>query len=163
MGPTTEFVDDKLDESGQLAPPNMRTINVNLIGVIYTLRLAAYHIQKHSTGRGAGETGSLVVSASASSFHNFCAGDYTVTKHGVLGIVRGMSYQLDGKLRLNAVAPPWTATKMVPTGFIEALGVPVQGPEVVARSVALLFADQRRRGEVLYSWDGKYREVNKRG
>ena len=49
---------------------------------------------------------------------------------------------------------------MVPTPFIEDLGVAVQGPEVVARSVALLFSDQQRHQDVIYSWDGKYLEVN---
>jgi hypothetical protein len=50
---------------------------------------------------------------------------------------------------------------MIPSDFIESLGVGVQEPEVVARSVALLFADQQRHAEVIYSWDGKYQEVNK--
>lgn len=50
---------------------------------------------------------------------------------------------------------------MVPKDFIESLGVRVQEPEVGARSVALLFGDQKRYSEVIYSWDGKFLEVNK--
>lgn len=161
VGPTTDFLDDSLDEDGHLAPPNLRTINVNLLGVLYTVRLAAHYIQKHSAHRAADELGSTVVTASASSFQNFSAGDYTIAKHGVLGIIRGLGIQLEGKVRLNAVSPSWTATGMVPAAFIESLGVAVQGPEAVAQSVALLFSDQQRHGEVVYSWDGKYKEVNK--
>lgn len=161
VGPTTDFLDDTLDENGLLAPPNLRTINVNLLGVISTVRLASHYIQKYSNHRSSGELGSIVVTASTASFQNFTAGDYTITKHGVLGLLRGIQSQLEGKVRLNAVAPSWTDTGMVPRDFIESLGVGVQGPEVVARSVALLFGDQNRHNEVIYSWDGKYLEVNK--
>ncbi|CAI7664013.1 unnamed protein product [Penicillium viridicatum] len=160
IGPTTDFLDDNLDENGQLTPPDLRTINVNLLGVIFTVRLAAYYIQKHSAHRASGELGSIVVTASTAAFQNFSAGDYTIAKHGVLGLIRGIGCQLEGNIRLNAVAPSWTATGMVPTPFIEDLGVAVQGPEVVARSVALLFSDQQRHQDVIYSWDGKYLEVN---
>ncbi|KAJ5530490.1 hypothetical protein N7527_003883 [Penicillium freii] len=160
IGPTTDFLDDNLDKNGQLTPPDLRTINVNLLGVIFTVRLAAYYIQKHSTHRASGELGSIVVTASAAAFQTFSAGDYTIAKHGVLGLIRGIGCQLEGNVRLNAVAPSWTATGMVPTSFIEDLGVAVQGPEVVARSVALLFSDQQRHQDVIYSWDGKYLEVN---
>ncbi|CAG8064460.1 unnamed protein product [Penicillium nalgiovense] len=161
IGPTTDFLNDTLDENGHLTPPDLQTINVNLLGVISTVRLAAYYIQKNSAHRAAGELGSIVVTASTASFQNFSAGDYTITKHGVLGLIHGIGYQLEGKVRLNAVAPSWTATEMIDAAFIEGLGVGVQGPEVVARSVALLFNDQQRHGDVIYSWEGKYREVNK--
>ncbi|KAJ5192289.1 hypothetical protein N7449_008431 [Penicillium cf. viridicatum] len=160
IGPTMNFLDNTLDENGHLTPPDLRTINVNLLGVIFTVRLAAYHIQRHSAHRTSGELGSIVITASTSSFQIFSIGDYTITKHGVLGLIRGVGYQLEGKVRLNAVAPSWTATGVVPTAFIEDLGVAVQGPEVVARSVALLFSDQQRHQDVIYSWDGKYLEVN---
>ncbi|KAJ5921994.1 hypothetical protein N7516_009697 [Penicillium verrucosum] len=158
--PTTNFLDDSLDENGHLTPPDLRTINVNLVGVIFTVRLAAYYVQKHSAHRASGELGSIVINASTASFQNFSAGDYTVAKHGVLGIIRGIGSQLEGKVRLNAVAPSWTATAVVLTAFIEGLGVAVQGPEAVAKSVALLFSEQQHHQDVIYSWDGKYLEVN---
>ncbi|KAJ5210914.1 Short-chain dehydrogenase/reductase SDR [Penicillium cf. griseofulvum] len=161
LGPTINFLDESLDENGQLTPPNLQTINVNLLGVISTVRLATYYIQKHSVHRASGELGSIVVAASAASFQNFSAGDYTIAKHGVLGLIRGIGYQLEGKVRLNSVAPSWTATSMIDAAFIERLGVGVQGPEAVARIVCLLFNDQQRHGDVIYSWDGKYQEVNK--
>ncbi|KAJ5816245.1 hypothetical protein N7447_008478 [Penicillium robsamsonii] len=161
VGPTMNFMDDGLDENGQPTPPDLRTINVNLLGVLSTVRLATHYIQKHSAHRAPGELGSIVVAASTASFQNFSAGDYTITKHGVLGLVRGIGCQIEGKVRLNAIAPSWTATRMIDAGFIEGLGVGVQGPDVVARSVALLFNDHQRHGDVIYSWDGKYLEVNK--
>jgi NAD(P)-dependent dehydrogenase (short-subunit alcohol dehydrogenase family) len=157
VGPTTDFLDETLDESGQLAAPNMRTMNVNLTSAIYTLRLAVHFFRKEDTTHAK----SIVLTASASSFQNFSAADYGTAKHGVLGLLRGVGGQIDSNIRVNAVAPSWTATGMVPAEAIRSMGVPVQEPEAVARSVVLLFADQERYGEVIYSWDGKFREINK--
>ncbi|KAJ5440056.1 uncharacterized protein N7458_011054 [Penicillium daleae] len=163
VGPTTDFLDIKLNEAGQLEPPNLRTINVNLLGPLYTINLAQAYMKQLAGRRPAKETGSIVLTASASSFQSFSAVDYTVTKHGVLGMVRGLVYKLEteGKIRLNAVAPSWTKTAMVPLESLQAMGVPVQLPEDVARSVVLLFADENRHGEVIYSAQGKFKEVNK--
>ncbi|KAJ5554891.1 hypothetical protein N7461_003361 [Penicillium sp. DV-2018c] len=161
IGPTTSFLEETLDSSGNLTPPDFSTLNVNLLGVLSTVRLAAYYIQKYSTHRSENELGSIVVTGSASSFQDFSAGDYTVAKHGVLGIIRGLGGKMEGKVRINAVAPSWTDTGMVPREFIEGLGVGVQSPSVVARSVGLLFCDGGRHGEVLYSAEGRFREINK--
>ncbi|KAJ5103921.1 hypothetical protein N7532_004450 [Penicillium argentinense] len=162
VSPTTDFLDITLDESGQLAPPNLRTMDINLLGPIYTTRLAAAYMSELASQRPQGSGGSIVLAASASSFQNFSAGDYTVTKHGVLGMIRGMGSKLEAKgIRLNAIAPSWTATGIVPAELIQSLGATVQSPEAVARSVVLLFADPARNSEVIYSWEGKFREVNK--
>lgn len=40
------------------------------------------------------------------------------------------------------------------------MGSTARSPDVVARSVTLLFAENKRHGDVVYSWDGHYREVN---
>lgn len=160
LGPTFDFLDDTFDENGLLAPPNLRTINVNLLGVISTLRLASHYIQKHSEHRAPGELGSIVVTASASSFQTFSAGDYTTAKHGVLGMLRGFGSRLEGKVRLNAVAPSWTDTGIISKEFMESLGTSTQAPAVVAKSVVHLFGQQKYHNEAIYSLDGKYWEIN---
>jgi NAD(P)-dependent dehydrogenase (short-subunit alcohol dehydrogenase family) len=160
VAPTTDFLDVTLNEADQLEPPNLRTININLLGPIYTLRLASAYMTTLAKERPIGK-GSIVLTASASSFQNFSSGDYTITKHGVLGMIRGLCNLLGSKdIRLNAVAPSWTATALVPPEYIAAMGGTVQTPEVVARSVALLFSEDHRHGDVIYSWEGHYREIN---
>lgn len=159
VSPSTDLLDVTLDTDGQLQAPSLRTVNVNLVGVMYTVKLAVAYMKKLAIQSP--NAGSIVLTASTSSFQNFSAGDYTVTKHGVLGIIRGIGNLLRDEIRLNAVAPSWTATGMVPSDFIEAMGVAVQSPDVVARSVVLLFADEQRHQEVIYSWNGQCREVNK--
>ncbi|KAJ5211578.1 uncharacterized protein N7498_003224 [Penicillium cinerascens] len=160
VAPTTDFLDVTLNEAGQLEPPNLRTVSVNLLGPIYTVRLASAYMTSLAKERPVGK-GSIVLTASTSSFQNFSSGDYTITKHGVLGMMRGLGRQIESKnIRLNAVAPSWTASGIVSPENIKVMGITVQLPEVVARSVALLLADDKRHGDVIYSWNGHYREVN---
>lgn len=52
-----------MDENGDLLPPNLDTINVNLIGVMYTVKLAIYYIKQNPNG------GSIVMTGSGSSTH----------------------------------------------------------------------------------------------
>ena len=63
-------------------------------------------------------------------------------------------------IRINALAPCWTATKMIPGDFLQSVGVGFQGPEIVARSAALLMADQSRHGQLIYSEEGRYMEID---
>ncbi|KAJ5087330.1 hypothetical protein N7456_010946 [Penicillium angulare] len=160
VGPTTDFLNHTLDSDGNIAPPNLRTINVNFIGAINTVWLATYYLQDTACEYSSAER-SIVITASASSFQNFGATDYTAAKHGVLGILRGLVGKLEGKIRINAIAPSWTATGLVPPDAIEALGVAVQSPKVVARSVIFLFTSRTRHGDLIYSRDGTYLEINK--
>ena len=79
----------------------------------------------------------------------------------ILGLMRGLVGHLHPKLpiRLNAVSPSWTDTGIVPRTFFESLGQPVQSPEIVARSIALLMVDTSRHGHLIYSTNGRYKEV----
>ncbi|KAE8372802.1 hypothetical protein BDV26DRAFT_285667 [Aspergillus bertholletiae] len=161
IGPQTDFLDESLDESGELAPPNLQVINVNLIGAIYTARLAVHYFRKSAGRHNEAVTGSIVFTASASSFQNFGAPDYATAKHGVLGLMRSLVDQLSPAVRVNAIAPSWTSTGLVPGDFLASLGVAVQDPGVVARSVVFLFTDSKRNGHLIYSWEGKYKEIDK--
>ncbi|KAL4821548.1 hypothetical protein BDW67DRAFT_180238 [Aspergillus spinulosporus] len=163
IGPLNNFLEETFEDKGGkeqlLAPPDLKVLNVNLVGVIYTVRLAVYYLRQTAHDRRGGaeieSSPSITISASASSFQNFSAADYTVAKHGVLGILRGLYSDLqqdqpssghDGKIprrvRLNAIAPSWTATGIVPSDVLEALGAHVQKPEDVAKSVVMLCNDR---------------------
>ncbi|KAL2812093.1 hypothetical protein BJX63DRAFT_421994 [Aspergillus granulosus] len=177
VGPTSNFLEESFEEDtttgkgdgdGErlLAPPNLRTVNVNLLGVINTVRLGVYYLHR-SENDPTTVSRSVVLTASASSFQNFSAADYTVAKHGVLGILRGLVNDLQAdstpsgpRVRLNAIAPSWTATGLVARDVLGAMGVEVQEPEVVARSVVMLCNDEKRHGELIYSWGGRYVEIN---
>lgn len=84
-----------------------------------------------------------------------------VSKHAVLGLLRALQPQLNNSklpIRINAIAPSWTATGIVPSTVIAALGEGnYQSPDVVARSVAVLMADGKRHGELIYSDRGYFK------
>lgn len=71
IAPSVSLLEDDVDSNGDLLPPNLKTINVNLLGCLYTVKLGIHHIRKNSAG------GSIVITASGSSFTRFPATDYS--------------------------------------------------------------------------------------
>jgi hypothetical protein len=101
-------------------------------------------------------------------FCRFSPTDYTTSKHAVLGLLRSLYTTLHPHfpIRINAIAPSWTATGIVPEALIAVLREgAVQSPDVVARSVIYLFASQkgeggeRQHGACIYSDRGKFWDV----
>lgn len=134
----------------------MRTIDVNLTGVLYTVKLGIHHI------KASNHAGSIVMTGSGSSFSRFSPTDYTTSKHAVLGLLRALYCNLAPALpiRINAVGPSWTATGIVPQQLIDAVGREnVQSADVVARSVVNLMAGEQHHGEFIYSDKGKYWDI----
>jgi NAD(P)-dependent dehydrogenase (short-subunit alcohol dehydrogenase family) len=73
IGRSTSFLEEDVDENGNLLPPKLNTINVNLIGVMYTVKLAIYYLKKNPNG------GSIVMTGSASGFMRIPAEDYSAS------------------------------------------------------------------------------------
>lgn len=134
---------------------------------MYTVKLAAHYIRRQSPTGSPAKSGSIVLTASASSFQTFSGGDYVVAKHGVLGVMRSLynSFQQAGQpgqalpLRINCIAPSWTDTGVVPGAILKIAGVSFQNTEVVAKSVLSLMADDTKHGHLLYSRCGQYLEL----
>lgn len=86
-----------------------------------------------------------------------------VAKHGVLGLMRGLAANLTqdptNKIRINMLAPFWTITGLVTATDYTDLGMVGQSADVVARSAALLMADNTRMAQVIRSRRGEYREI----
>jgi NAD(P)-dependent dehydrogenase (short-subunit alcohol dehydrogenase family) len=169
----TTLLEDDVDENGDLLPPNLKTINVNLLGCLYTVKLGVHYLKKSPSDS------SIVITASGSSYTRFPTTDYSTStilahhtntntgftataKHGVLGLMRSLYSHLHPKLpiRINAIAPSWTKTGLVPPDILAALGEGnYQSPDVVGRSVTLLMADTKRHGELVYSECGQFMEL----
>jgi NAD(P)-dependent dehydrogenase (short-subunit alcohol dehydrogenase family) len=69
IGPSFSLLEDDVDEEGDLLPPKLNTINVNLLGCIYTVKLGVHYLKNSG--------GSIVMTASVSSFSRFPATDYS--------------------------------------------------------------------------------------
>ena len=84
-------------------------IAVNLTGVYKTVRAALPPMIE--SGRG----GVAILTASTASFRTYDQHvHYTSAKHGVIGLMRSLAYELvDYKIRVNAVAPASVATPLI--------------------------------------------------
>lgn len=69
--PTFTLLEDDVDANGELLPPNLKTINVNFLGCLYTVKLGIHHTRKNPAG------GSIVITASASSVSRFPTTEYS--------------------------------------------------------------------------------------
>lgn len=77
--------------------------------------------------------------------------------------MRGMRQVIEEEklpVRINAVAPSWTQTGVVPEKIMNDLGVKTQPPSVVARGAALLMADDTRKAHLLRIDQGRYDEID---
>lgn len=147
------------DHHRQPSTTNTSHPDINLRGSVNTAYLGVHHM-RHQSPPG----GSIVLTASASSFQQFRVTDYTTAKHGVLGWMRGMVPLLTSAalpIRVNCIGPSWTVTGLVPQALVDALGGQSQGPEIAARSAAILMADARRQGNFVYSWEGRFMEIER--
>lgn len=145
-------------DTGELLEPSALTLDINLKAVINTAYIGMHHMRQYGT------PGSIVLTASASSFQRFRNADYATAKHGVVGFMRGLVPNLQTQnlpIRVNCIAPTFTQTGMVPPEGFRATGREhlLQQPDVVARSTAVLMADERRQGQVVYSAGGRLYEI----
>lgn len=84
--------------------PPMGEVDVNLKGAIFTSRIAAHYLRKYGGG-------DIVLTSSISGFKE-CNGIpiYTASKHGVVGIVRGVNLDLiKENIRVNVICPWMTS------------------------------------------------------
>ena len=85
-----------------------------------------------------------------------------VGKHGNLGFMRGMLQVLTYNklpIRINAIAPSYTNTGIVPEQVMNQLGAMTQPPDAPARTALLVMADEARNGQLLHSAEGKFKEI----
>ncbi|KAJ5980540.1 short chain dehydrogenase/reductase [Penicillium waksmanii] len=92
-------------ESGGPIKPELTTLNVNLIGCIYSVQLGAHYISKNEINGSS--RGMIMCTASNAGLYPFpMAPLYAATKHGVVGLVRSLSRTLATKnIRINGLAP----------------------------------------------------------
>ncbi|PVI01154.1 NAD(P)-binding protein [Periconia macrospinosa] len=160
IGPRADYLNLGVDENGDLMEPNKDTLDINLNSVVNTVTLAAHYI------KGQAEGGSIVIMGSSTGLHPVRAVDYSTAKSGVLGFGRGFARLVEAAglpIRVNTLAPSWTATQVLPDlkNLLAAVLQDCQPASVVARAVAYLMADKSRHGDVVFVCDGKYTEIEK--
>ncbi|KAH7397130.1 hypothetical protein BKA66DRAFT_437712 [Pyrenochaeta sp. MPI-SDFR-AT-0127] len=160
IGPRADYLNLGVDENGNLKEPNKDTLDVNLNSVVNTVTIAAHYLRAQAEG------GSVVIMGSSTGLHPVRAVDYATAKSGVLGFGRGFARLVEAAglpIRINTLAPSWTATQVLPDlkNLLAAVSQNCQPTSVVARAVAYLMADKSRHGDVIFVCDGKYTEIEK--
>ncbi|RWA06746.1 hypothetical protein EKO27_g8348 [Xylaria grammica] len=143
----TDFFSDVLDADGGLARPDPLLFDVNVKGVLYTVKLAWSSMRRHKIA------GSIVITSSAAGYApEVAVPTYSALKVSLVGLVHSLRniVVLDG-ITINVVAPSGTHTPLA-VGWLDPLvatGLSITSqPELPA--LALIYsatATQDRRVE----------------
>ncbi|KAF2725383.1 NAD(P)-binding protein [Polychaeton citri CBS 116435] len=152
------YLKEEFGTDGELEEPDHSITDLNVTGTANTCFLALHYMRRQPTG------GSMVVTSSITGFQVFRSTQYTMSKHAVLGFMRGLVPNLkaldhEATIRINAITPSWTLTGLLSQEAADTIGIPAQEPEAVALAAVLLMADQSRQGQVIYIGSGKYKEI----
>lgn len=88
----------------------MKEVDVNLSGAIFTARIGMHYLRKNKSHNGKGG-GDLVLVSSIAGFKE-CGGlaPYTASKHGVIGLMRGLhTTAIVEDIRINVICPWMTS------------------------------------------------------
>ncbi|KAE8366146.1 hypothetical protein BDV27DRAFT_156226 [Aspergillus caelatus] len=155
------FANAGITEKGSLLPakhdgnegppkPNLATLNVNLVGAIYTVHLAIHYMYKNAASDPtASSNGLIVCTASNAGLYPFpMAPMYATTKAGVVNLVRSLARPLEAeKIRINALAPAVIATNIAPSNdlFRSMILTPMS---TATNAVAQLVGDESLTGKI---------------
>lgn len=121
--------------NGLPVKPEVKTIEVNLLGTIYTTHLAMHHLQKSEVPNS---LKSVVLLGSMASWQSIPAGEmYSASKHGVLGFARSVHpYLARHGIRISIIHPWFADTGIVPFAVKVALsGLPMAPVERIASTI----------------------------
>ncbi|KAF2270516.1 putative 15-hydroxyprostaglandin dehydrogenase [Lojkania enalia] len=130
--------------------PSMKEVDVNLKGAIFTARIGMHYLRKNGSRGGQGGGDLVLVSSIAGFKESGGLATYTASKHGVLGLMRGLhTTAFPEGININVICPWMTKTRLV-KGIEEGwhkLGLPENEPEDVARSIVLCATANRSEGK----------------
>lgn len=151
-----------VDYSNDPTPPapSMKTVDINLTGVLYTVHLAQWYLPRNPDSLPCSETGQtaprdrhiLLVGSTASLHPLITQAPYTITKHAVLGLFRCLrvTAPVSGGIRVNIICPYFTDIGMLNgPGRVVLAGVPLGQPEDVVEAATYLMANQKCSGRSL--------------
>ncbi|CAK7202850.1 hypothetical protein SEUCBS139899_005577 [Sporothrix eucalyptigena] len=165
LGELDHLFVNKIDAiMGELQPPNYANIEVNLKGVLSTVKLAVYWFRKLKV------EGTLVMTASMSAYETPGIPIYTSSKHAVLGILRGAQLDLwdEYKIKMNVVSPGPVLTNLIDSfasrtstkydGLVKDYTFENQGPEHPALAAAHLLLTEKDHGRSILVHGGRFRD-----
>lgn len=100
-----------IDPSKPPRKPDVSTIEIDLHGIYYGIKLFAHYAWRNPT-----PSGKIVVTSSVAGFYpNPASPQYAAAKHGVIGLVRSLApVAAPHNITINAIAPAFVATNIDP-------------------------------------------------
>lgn len=157
----TPFWDPQGLDADSPPPPDMKCLEVNLIGVTYTAHLALFYLKRNPNSAVADHKAHpsanrpdrhlLLLGSIASLITLPGLTQYNASKHGVLGLFKSLrSTAFMGGLRVNIILPYFVNTPLLQTGGrILLAGQPIATPEDVVDAGTRFMADTRIVGRAL--------------
>ncbi|KAI0516966.1 15-hydroxyprostaglandin dehydrogenase [Xylaria bambusicola] len=112
--PSIEEDDDELEKE-----PALKVLDINLNGVVYSVKLAQYYMRRNTPDATTGSRGAIICTASNVGLYPFPPAPlYAASKHAVVGLVRSLGpfYAMAHiGIRINALAPAVLATNIAGT------------------------------------------------
>lgn len=141
--------------------PATTTLNINLIGVLYFVRIAIPYL-KHN--RKTGDDRSISLVGSAAGFRESPGLPvYQSTKHGVQGVMRSLRkilWERDG-IRMNVLCPGLTESNMTVgiSDVFRKAEQPVNVPDDLAKPLLGFCAEKALYGKAIYVEGGRCWEI----
>ncbi|CAJ2508983.1 Uu.00g140090.m01.CDS01 [Anthostomella pinea] len=106
-----------VEDGDEPSEPKLKTLDVNLTGTIYSVKLAIHYMQKNQPDPSTGSKGSIICTASNAGLYAFpVAPLYAASKFGVIGLVRSLGPVLGRQgIQINALAPAVLESNIAPS------------------------------------------------
>ncbi|KAK6851044.1 hypothetical protein PG995_009688 [Apiospora arundinis] len=129
--------------------PNLKVLDVNMTGVVYTVKLAIHYMSKNQPSPVNGSRGAILCTASNAGIYPFpVAPLYAASKGGVIALVRSLSVALEKtQIQINALAPAVLETNIAPSKELFANMV-VTPMSTLVQGVDKLLGDRKTTGAV---------------
>ncbi|KAK8120206.1 hypothetical protein PG999_004326 [Apiospora kogelbergensis] len=129
--------------------PNLKVLDVNMTGVVYTVKLAIHYMSKNQPSPVNGSRGAIICTASNGGIYPFpVAPLYASSKGGVIALVRSLGVALEEtQIQINALAPAVLETNIAPARdlFTNMVVTPMS---TLIRGVDQLLGDRKTTGAV---------------
>ncbi|PMD46580.1 putative short chain dehydrogenase/reductase [Hyaloscypha variabilis F] len=106
-------------EEGEPKRPNLKTLDIDLNGTLYSIKLGVHYMRKNTSR----EKGLVICTSSNAGLYPFpMAPMYAVAKHGVVGAVRSFAKPLEAEgIRINALCPNCIATGLADDNLMSSM------------------------------------------
>ncbi|KAJ9612021.1 hypothetical protein H2200_003616 [Cladophialophora chaetospira] len=148
IGEHIKFYEQKEElPEGFPAKPSTLTLEVNLLGVVYTAYLALHFFRKNAS-----KGGTLVMTSSASALYPSPGlALYSSAKHAVVGLTRSMGAALKAEpITVNSICPGLVPTGLLPQSFSAALKAEMVTPtSTVVKAINTFLEDRTVTGQAV--------------